>query len=239
MFKSIAISTSVLLAAVPAFGGGFTIPVVETPVVLPQEVAPAIGSWEGLYLGGALGSAFGSDDRVGISQPGGGAAYTPGSVDIRGATFSLQMGYRWQREVRGRQIVTGPELAYEAGGADDSFSRAGESASSELNGLLSLRWKTGVLNEAEDLLFYGSVGIAHGSFDYTVTGAGMRYDGDFTDSALTVGLGVEKRLNERASLFGEWEFRQFGKTTLTDAAGYTTRATPEHHSIRVGVNFAF
>ncbi|RNI19731.1 autotransporter outer membrane beta-barrel domain-containing protein [Paracoccus pantotrophus] len=80
---------------------------------------------------------------------------------------------------------------------------------------------------------------AHGKFDYAVDGAGMSYADDFTDSAWTVGLGIERKINERVSLFGEWEFRQFGKSTLSDAAAYSTRATPEHHHIRAGMNIQF
>jgi len=210
-------------------------PIIETPVIVPSQ-KPV---WEGLYLGGAIGYSFGADDRVGITPPGGGSAYTPGSVDISGMGWSLHLGYRWQREFQDRQIVMGPELVYEGGNASDSFAHPAETASSELDRLLSLRWKTGILNNAQDTLFYGTVGYAHGKFDYSVHGAGMNYRGDFTDTAWTIGLGIEKKLRERVSLFGEWEFRQFGKTVLSDVAEYSTRATPEHHNIRVGVNIGF
>lgn len=240
MFKSSALSASILLAGASAtVAGGYIAPVVETPVITASALQPAMRSWEGLYLGGALGYAFGADDRVGVAPPGGGRAYAPGSVDIQGATYSLHAGYRWQREVKGRQIVTGPEFVYEGSSADDSFSRGGESASSELDRLLSLRWKTGVLNRAEDTLFYGTIGFARGEFDYSVEAAGMNYKGDFNDHAWTVGLGIERRLSERVSLFGEWEFRQFGKTALRDSVGYETQATPEHHHIRIGANVSF
>ncbi|RDD71234.1 outer membrane protein [Paracoccus versutus] len=241
MFKSIAISASILLVGdTSAFAGGYMTPGDEVPlIVAPQEPQPTAENWEGLYLGGALGYAFGADDRVGITPPSGGRAHSPGSVDIQGVTYSLHAGYRWQRELRGRQFVTGPELAYEGGGADDGFFRPGESASSELDSLLSLRWKAGILNMAEDTLFYGTVGISRGEFNYSVVAAGMNYKGDFKDNAWTVSLGIEKRLNARVSLFGEWEFRQFGKTALSDAAGYETQATPKHHHIRIGANFSF
>ena len=73
---------------------------------------------------------------------------------------------------------------------------------------------------------------------------GGRFDGPplklavFGDS-IAAGLGAERRLSERMSIFGEWEFRGFGKTTLTDANGFMTEATPEHHHVKLGVNFSF
>lgn len=241
MFKSAALSAGILFAGtLAAVAGGYIAPIVETPVIIaaqgPQTVAR---NWEGLYVGGALGYATGADDRVGVTPPGGGRVSSLGSLDVQGVTYALHAGYRWQREVKGRQVVTGPELAYEGSSADDSFSRRGENASSELKRLLSLRWKTGMLNRAGDTLFYGTVGFARGKFDYSVEAAGMAYKGDFNDNAWTAGLGIERRLNERVSVFGEWEFRQFGKTTLRDTTGYETRATPEHHHIRVGANIRF
>ncbi|WP_313352858.1 outer membrane protein [Paracoccus sp. (in: a-proteobacteria)] len=240
MFKIIVLSAGFALAHLgAASAGGYTVPVIEAPVVVPEVTPVPAFNWQGVYAGGAIGYSFNGDDRVGITPPDNGTVYTPGSVDISGMSWSLYLGYRWQREAQGRQIVFGPELAYEGGNASDSFDSNGVSASSELDRLLSLRWKTGLLNEAQDTLFYGTIGYAHGKFDYSVDGAGMDYRGDFTDNAWTVGLGIEKKLNERVSLFGEWEFRQFGKTVLSDAAGYTTRATPEHHNIRIGVNISF
>lgn len=239
MLKNIPIFAGMLLASLaPAFAGGYVAPVIAAPVV-PQEPPAAPRNWQGPYLGGAIGYALGADDRVGIAKPGGGATYSPGSVDIQGVTYSVHLGYRWQRALRDRQIVTGPELAYEGGSADDSFDKGGVVASSELDRLLSLRWKTGILNDAKDTLFYGSVGFARGKFGYSTEGAGMAYKGDFKDNAWTVGLGLEKKLNDRFSLFGEREFRQFGKTSLTDATGYSTRATPEHHHVRLGMNVSF
>lgn len=229
----------VLTLSAPAFAGGYTPPVITPPVVVPEVMPSFPVSWEGVYAGGAIGYSFGTDDRVGITQTGGRSTDTPGSVDISGMGWALHMGYRWQQEFHGRQVVTGPELAYEGGNARDSFDSNGMTASSQLDWLLSLRWKTGLLNEAQDTLFYGTIGYAHGKFDYSVDGAGMDYRGDFTDNAWTVGLGIEKKLNERVSLFGEWEFRQFGKTVLSDATGYSTRATPEHHNVRVGLNIGF
>ncbi|WP_183588916.1 hypothetical protein [Paracoccus pantotrophus] len=170
MLKPLAISVTILCAGLgTASAGGYIAPVIA-PVIKAPRVDPAIRNWEGLYLGGAIGYAFGADDRVGITPPGGGLVHTPGAVDISGMTWSLHLGYRWQREARGRQVVMGPELVYEGGNARDSLGSNGASASSELDRLLSLRWKTGLLNKAQDTLFYGTIGMRTASSIMRSTG---------------------------------------------------------------------
>ncbi|MDB6179741.1 outer membrane beta-barrel protein, partial [Paracoccus sp. Z330] len=190
------------------------------PVVAP--VAQPSFDWAGAYGGLSVGYAFGGDDRVGIHNPDGDLLGTPGSNDISGATYGVHLGYRWQREFRGRQFVYGPELAYEGASADGSFSTDSASGSSEIDNLISLRFKSGILNEAQNTLFYGIIGAMRGEFDYAVEGAGMDYNDSYDADAWTVGLGVERMVNERVSLFGEWEYRDFGRDTLTDDAGFST-----------------
>ncbi|SNT75016.1 outer membrane protein [Paracoccus seriniphilus] len=220
-----------------ASAGGYTVPVVAEPVIAP--VAAPVADWAGAYGGLSAGYVFGGDDRVGIHDPSDALLATPGSADLSGATYGVHLGYRWQREFRGRQIVYGPELAYEGSSADDSFDTGSASAESQLDNLIALRFKTGILNEAQNTMFYGIIGAMRGEFDYQVEGAGMDYDDSFDTNAWTVGLGVERMINDRVSVFGEWEYRDFGRTTLTDAAGYSTEATPEHHVVKMGVNFSF
>ncbi|MBK4214393.1 porin family protein [Paracoccus caeni] len=234
-----AASTAAILGvAGGAVAGGYTAPV-EQPLVVAPPAPVETYNWTGGYVGLGLGGVFASDDRVGIATPAGNVIASPGSVDLSGMTYGIHAGYRWQFEMRGRQLVWGPELSYEASNADDSFDTGSASATSELDNLLSLRFRTGILNAAQNTMFYGTIGAARGEFNYKVSGAGMNYDDSFKDTALTVGLGVERKLNERVSLFGEWEYRHFDKKELVDANGFSTEATPEHHSLRVGVNFSF
>lgn len=232
-------AVTLVIGAGSAIAGGYTPPLADTPVAAPVALPDAAVNWSGGYAGLSAGYIFGGDDKVGISDPDDDLVGAPGSTDIKGASYGLHVGYRWQREMRGRQIVYGPELSYEGSSADAGFSANGVNASSELSNLIALRFKTGVLNAAQDTLFYGSVGAMRGEFDYVVDGAGMDYDDSFKENAWTVGLGVERRITDRVSVFGEWEYRGFGKTTLTDSAGYHTEATPEHHAVKLGVNFNF
>lgn len=234
----LAIAAAVALLAPAAHAGGYTAPVEPAPVVLP--VAEVAAPWAGAYVGLGLGYVFGSDDVVGISDPTDTLIASPGSVDLKGMTYGLQLGYRWQRATSsGRQIVFGPEFSYESGSADASFVNGTRSGEAELDKFMALRLKTGVLNSAGNTLFYGIAGYGRGEFNYAVEGNGMSYDGSYKDNAWILGLGAERKVSDRMSVFGEWEFRGFGKTTLTDAGGFMTEATPEHHHVKLGVNFSF
>lgn len=240
-FTSASVVIAALLAASgAAVAGGYTAPVEAEPIVAPVvPVSEPVADWAGAYGGLSVGYAFGSDDRVGVTDPDGALVGTPGGVDISGATYGVHLGYRWQREYRGRQFVYGPELAYEGASADDSFDTDSASASSQIDNLIALRFKSGILNEAQNTLFYGIIGAMRGEFDYRVEGLGMDYDDSFDADAWTVGLGVERMVNDRISLFGEWEYRDYGRTTLTDDNGFSTDATPENHVVKMGVNFNF
>ena len=57
--------------------------------------------------------------------------------------------------------------------------------------------------------------------------------------ALIRSLGAEKKLTERMSLTGEYEYANFGKEVLEDGLGASTRATPEFHNVKLGLNFKF
>lgn len=235
------------VAATSALAGGYVAPVVEpVAVVAPPVVVSQPSDWAGAYVGGALGYAFASDDEVGLERrnaAGDRVARSAdlGAVDIKGPTFGLHAGYRWQRD----NWVFGPELSIEAGSVDastnvDAIGVAGE-VSSELNYLVGLRMKTGYAVDPDTLL-YGTFGIAYGDFDYTLSQQGNSQTESYSDTTLTVGLGAERRINERLSAFAEWEFRKFGKTEISYTDGdnhLVTMATPKHHHIKVGVNYRF
>lgn len=232
-----ALAAAATMVAPSAFAGGYIAPVVPAPIIAPDAQAPS--SWAGAYGGVGLGYVFGGDDDVGVRAPTGGPAITRDSVDINGLDYGVHLGYRWQTEMGGRQIVIGPELSYEKSNADDSFTTDGVSATSEMDNFVALRVKAGVLTPAGNTMIYGIAGIGRGDFNYTVMGDGMDYDGSYKDNAWILGLGAERKVSDRVSIFGEWEFRGTDRNTLTDSAGYVTQATPDHHHLKLGVNFSF
>lgn len=245
MFNRIGLTAAAVFALFPfaqSHAGGYHAPVIEAEVAAPaaRPVPKSVATgWTGPYAGIAFVDVFGADDRLGIANAAGHRFASPGQLDIRGGGGALQAGFRWQSSVFGRDLVIGPELSYEGSSADADLSWAGGRGRSALNHLWALRLKAGVLSETRTTLFYGSLGAARGTFDYSVQGDGMRFAGRYHDTAWTLGLGLEQRLGAHVSVFGEWELRQFGKSALTDAAGFTTRATPAHQTVRVGLNVSF
>lgn len=217
-----------------AHAGGFIAPIVDTEVEIPAA-APVVGDWQGAYAGLTLGYAFGGDDEVGVDRP---EVSSPASLELSGANAGLHLGYRWQRD----RWVFGPELGFETGNIRDSFSVGGYEAHSKIKNVLALRMKTGYVTN-NDMLIYGIIGYARAKVDYRVEGDGadgpIAVNDEFSRSGYIIGLGAEKKLNERMSLTGEYEYANFGKETLEDASGVSTRATPDYHNIKLGLNFRF
>lgn len=244
------ISASSFLAAATlggaAVAGGYVAPVEPVPVVVTPPVETS--DWAGAYVGGSLGYSLGGDDVVGAEEYDADKnllrrANNLGQVDVKGVNAGLHAGYRWQRD----NWVYGPEIGIEGGSvdADDDINVFGGDVvlESSANYIASLRFKTGYVVNPQTLV-YGTVGVAHGDFDYEAAYEGGSQTESFTDTGWSAGLGVERKLNEKLSMFAEWEFRGFGKTTVeyevpgtTDTI--TTQATPEHHNVKVGVNYRF
>lgn len=236
------VAAAALVVGTSANAGGYIAPI-ETPIepVIVEAVAPA--NWTGGYAGGTLGYAFRGDDEVGISTPNGLTTVTPGTFEANGFNYGVRAGYRKQFSGASRDYVVGAELGYEGGDIGDDFSTRGYDASLDLKNVLALRVKTGVLNKSENMLYYGILGVARGDFDYRVNGAGgagaVAINDNVKETGYVVGFGVERMLSERMSVTGEYEYANFGKTTLVDAAGASTRATPDFHNVKVGLNFRF
>lgn len=225
-----------------AWAGGYVAPVAAPVEVAPVvEVAPA-SDWAGGYAGASLGYSFGADDEVGLDfREDGGLERNSdiGAVDIKGPTAGLHAGYRWQRG----NWVFGPELWVEGGSVDarDDLALDDFSLESQVNYIVGLQMKTGyAVNSAT--LVYGTAGAVHGDFDYTLSTAAGSQTQNYDASGYSLGLGVERKLNPNLSVFAEWQYRNFGKTDVTFSEGgleAVSRATPEHHNVKVGINFSF
>lgn len=231
-----------LIAGTAANAGGYIAPIVETPVAVVEPVVPL--TWKGAYVGATVGYAFGGDDEVGYSRNDN-LFYNSDTLELSGMNAGLRAGYRTQFTGRTRDWVIGGELSYEGGNIEDSFTDGAFEAENSINNVMALRVKTGVLNNAKDTLFYGILGVAQADFDYRIQGVdgSTAFSVDSEGETMTgyiVGLGVERKLNERLSLTGEWEYANFGKETLeVDGSPYSTEMTPDFHNIKVGLNYQF
>lgn len=235
-------AVGILSAASGALAGGFAAPVVE-PAVAAPVVETARDDWTGPYVGGSLGYSFGADDEVGLDFYDGDSLIERnpglGSVDVKGVTAGVHAGYRWQRD----NWVFGPEVWLEGGSVDaaDDVSLDGLTVESSVNYIIGLHLKTGYAVDPRTLV-YGTVGAVHGDFDYEMSDAGGTTTEGYSAGGYSVGLGVERKVRPNLAVFAEWQYRNFGKTDLTfdnTTAEVLTRATPEHHNIKAGVNFSF
>lgn len=244
-----AVAASLTLAStLAANAGGYTPPVVDSGVVAPIVETAPVGDWAGGYAGLTLGYAFGGDDEVGLDVYNGGDLFgrgnNLGSTDMKGVNGGLHIGYRWQRD----NWVFGPELWVEGGSIDatDTISYSGTAdgttitvegeMESKVNYLAGLQFKTGYVVNPQTLV-YGTIGYVHGDFDLSF-GETVNY----TANGYSVGLGAERKLRDNLSVLAEWQYRNFGKTDVAFGStddGEVTRATPEHHNFKLGLNFKF
>lgn len=245
-----ALATVALPAA--ALAGGYTAPVIPAPVVIaPSEQAAVPRGWAGAYVGGALGYAFNGDDRVGIESvtagtPAGTVTPSGHSLDVSGPAAAVSLGYRWQRG----NFVFGPELSVDFGSVEDDYevtpggSAFTDGGKSEVNHIVSLKLKAGSLM-GDRTLVYGLAGVAYGDFTYTIGAGDGAESVDYDKTRYVLGAGVERKLGDRLSVFGEWNYFNFGKTDVFfpsaegSDSGVQTVATPEHHRIKLGVNYQF
>lgn len=232
-----AVTVAFCVCAVAAQAGNVAPVPADSAVLAPAPI------WRGGYVGANIAYAFNGDDRVGHRSPAGAMVAVPGTLEQSGINYGLRLGWRGERASGARSFVYGVELGYDAGKADDSLATATHTASVSLNNVLSLRLKSGFTNSARNTLFYGILGYARGDFDYAVAGTAagdtIAINTGLSMNGYVLGLGAERQLTDRLSLFGEWEYLNFGKQRLTDAGGSSTQATPKYQNIRIGLNYRF
>lgn len=248
-FRNVAaVSLIAIAAAGGAMAGGYTPPVQEIVVAPITQVTPT-ADWAGAYGGASLGYSFGGDDRVGFDYYEGGEMIGRSgevtNLKVKGITGGIHAGYRWQRD----NWVFGPQIGLEGGSVDaeNTVSVVDEDGTdqltlkSEVNYIATLTFQTGYLVDPQTMI-YGNSGIAHGDFDYSISGPTGGATEGYSATGYVLGLGVERKLSDRASVFAEWQYRNFSRTDVTFVDGTNsavTVATPEHHNIKVGVNFSF
>lgn len=230
---TLAVSAATIGFAGAAAAGGYTPPVTEpAPVVAPVLLPEAPSDWAGGYVGGSIGYGRSSDEDLRIE--GSGASVEPGSLEMDGALFGIHSGYRWQNQ----QWVYGVEASVTGGNLDDSFDENGYSAEQELKYAVGVKGQLGYLVNPATMI-YGTLGVAHGKFDVSYDGPQGSLDGDFSRTGYSVGLGVERKLNERWSLRGEYEYMDLGDETVDGTGGSSADFEPKIHKINMGLNFKF
>lgn len=158
----------------------------------------AAGSdWQGIYAGLHGGYGWGDTDTSCFwNQPGGGifAAANDcaplGSYNTEGVLAGAQIGYNW--ELAGFLVGLEGDISFSAVEGDAFF--GAKSASSDLDWLSTLRARAGVL-ATNDILIYGTGGVAWGDWNETFNPIGTRNSWSDIRTGWTGGGGVEAKVS--------------------------------------------
>jgi outer membrane immunogenic protein len=191
-------------------------------------VNDALHDWTGLYVGVNGGYAFGGSDEVGVN-PGPGQV---GELNLEGFFGGIGGGYNHQID----QLVLGVEADFQLSDISDDDDGLGYNMSSDVNYFGTVRGRAGFA--MDNALIYATGGLAYGDFSYRVNGPGIAVNESYNDFGLTVGAGAEFAIDDMWSVKAEYLYTIFDKERLT-GGGASTVATPDFHSVRVGLNMKF
>lgn len=191
-------------------------------------IEEAMFDWTGLYAGLNAGYAFGGDDKVGVN-PGFGQV---GDLELSGFFGGGQLGYNWQYE----SFVFGVEGDIQLSGISDDDDNGRFDISNDNTFFGTLRGRAGFAFDRA--LIYATGGLAFADFDYEVEGPGVDLNDDFTAMGYALGGGVEYAFDESWSMKLEYLYANFGEEDI-DNGGFRTVASPDFHTVRLGVNFRF
>lgn len=185
-------------------------------------MAPAAYDWTGLYAGLNAGYAFSGDDRFGE------AGVNVGDLNVHGLFGGAQLGYNQQIN----NIVIGVETDIQGGDIHDSFSNTAGSGKDKIDWFGTLRGRAGFA--ADRALVYATGGLAYGGGKYTDAVIVPSVSKTYSRLGWTVGGGVEYAVSDSISVKAEYLYANFGRFNVGG-----TKATPDFHSVRLGVNFRF
>ncbi|HMF07053.1 MAG TPA: outer membrane protein [Methylocella sp.] len=224
MTRRILLPAAFLAAATPALAADIPSP---PP---PPYAPPPLFTWTGLYLGGQIGYAWGTD-TVTVRPFGFGTDFTPNGVVGGG-----HIGYNLQLS----QIVAGIEGDIEGTGISRTFSPGGAIFSTSVSAQGSIRARLGIAFDR--VLLYATGGGEFAGFDTTVTAI-------FSDQSSqgragwTVGGGIEYAITPNWSIRGEYRFADFGSFTQTTPFGFGLGSLVNHHetenAVRAGFSYKF
>lgn len=205
-------------------------------------------SWEGFFVGGSVGGAFGDSKWGDVSGHQTTLNQMPGSVQIRGVNFGGQGGYNWQYG----PLVAGAELSWRMGSllgfANNSHSdpnlAAGQVGKVEATMLLNTSVRAGYA--AGQNLYLLRAGAAALNLKYTNdfnapgttsgTKSGMVYGPSF-------GVGLERDLGRGFSARLQYDFMTFENKSYTFSDASDRKSTlsmgQNLHMVTAGIDYRF
>jgi outer membrane immunogenic protein len=213
-----------LAAALPAVAADIN------PPPPPPAYAPPLFTWTGLYLGGQIGYAWGTD-TVTVIPVGFGTNFTPNGVVGGG-----HIGYNLQLN----QFVAGIEGDIEGTGISRTFSPGGVIYNTSVSAQGSIRARLGLAFDR--VLVYATGGGEFAGFDTTVTAIASDQSSQ-TRAGWTVGGGVEYAVTPNWSIRAEYRFADFGDFTQPTPLIFGFGSSVNHHetenAVRAGFSYKF
>jgi outer membrane immunogenic protein len=226
--KKFLLSAAVCIAfAAPAFAADIP---ARTYTKAPVYTAPqVVYNWTGFYIGGHIGGAFpgsssleNSDGRfLGGAQGGFDYQFAPNWV------IGAEAQYSWLTGNSGNGVLF-------PGGA---LVTANTDQLGSVTGRLGYTWGPALLYAKGGYAWRGNdnIGVSVGGTPVALTTVGNRRDG------YTVGAGLEYMFAPNWSVKGEYQYYNFGSTTVTAGpapiVGNSFR--DDEHTVKLGVNYRF
>ena len=229
MIRKFLVPAAALAAAAPALAAD--IPPREAP---PPVYAPAIPlfTWTGLYLGGQIGYAWGTDTLT-VFPFGFGTNFTPNGV-VGGA----HIGYNLQLN----QFVAGLEGDVEGTGISRNFSPGGAIYNTSVPVQGSMRAELGVAFDRA-LLYARPGGAAFAESDTSVTGFPGFDQNSTTRVGWTIGGGIEYAVTNNWSIRAEYRYADFGHFADATPNTFGFGSFVNHHetenAVRAGFSYKF
>ncbi|MGV3491846.1 MAG: outer membrane protein [Devosia sp.] len=213
------------LVASPALAADL---VIEEPALIVANS----GDWSGIYAGVFAG--YGAGTATSVSS-------VTDEFDASGYLLGGTLGANAQFD----SIVFGVEgdIAFSGiSGGDVCELNPAFDCAGTVNWLGTLRGRVGFA--ADDLLVYGTAGIAAAGLDMTVTPVPALSDGEYSDTFVgwTAGIGAELALSETISVKAEYAYVDLGSRTAPEGTLTTTGDTEisaNLHTVKLGLNFGF
>jgi len=248
-------------AAIVALGGAAYAADMGVPMKAPAPVPIPYTGWQGWYFGGSIGAArlnvtanqtAATSSGLGpCSNAGGDLTLFSCSTGATGFTAGIQAGYDWQSEdfVYGvvadwtwtglKHTVTNP-----TGAISIPFLQA------KVDWLATFRGRMGMASASGKTLVYLTGGLALGKLKSNA-GETFQCPNECFNAALSktqvgwvVGAGIEHKLNQNWSVFGEFLYYDFAKasaqaTTPDGTNAFVYDFTHEIFQGKLGVNYRF
>lgn len=217
----------VALGLSPALAADMRAPV-RAPVA---PVYAPIYSWTGLYLGLHAGYGFGSDSDLGI------AGWTSGDGD--GFLAGAQLGFDYQIAPN---WVVGLEGQLSWADFDASWAAPGFALTRESDWLGSLTGRIGYTWGPGLLYIKGGAAWTDNDYALLIGGVpGVFASGSNSSTGWTLGAGLEYLFAPSWSAKVEYQYYDFGSTTLVGPAPFAAGVNVDHdiHSVKLGVNYRF